>query len=170
MNQISPRAFEAIACRTALVLFEGLYSGVLEPGKHFIALKKDFSNVDDVLAKLQDDAYLEAMTERAYADIIGSGRFSYEGLVRLVDETLGASWPARMRAQPAWLPLPACDALPEFRAAYIKNFQPNALRRAWQWIPRFIKAGIDRGRVQRVWTWFPGPLRSLCRALFKPAH
>jgi hypothetical protein len=69
MNQISPKVFEAIACRTALVLFEGRYSGVLEANTHYIPLKKDFSNVDDVLAKLQDDNLLEAMTERAYADI-----------------------------------------------------------------------------------------------------
>src|SRR5437879_10249656 len=30
MNQISPKVFEAIACRSALVLFEGRYSDVLE--------------------------------------------------------------------------------------------------------------------------------------------
>jgi glycosyltransferase involved in cell wall biosynthesis len=72
MNQISPRLFEAIAFRTALVLFEGTYSGILKPEEHFIPLKKDFSNVDDVLARLQDDLYLEAITERAYKDIIDS--------------------------------------------------------------------------------------------------
>src|SRR5262249_32567983 len=49
MNQIAPKMFEAIACRTALVLFEGRYSGVLEPDRHFIALRKDFANVDAVL-------------------------------------------------------------------------------------------------------------------------
>src|SRR5207248_812275 len=78
MNQISPKVFEAIACKTALVLFEGRYSGVLEPGRHFIALKKDFSNVEEVLALLRDDAFLEALAERAYADVIGSGRYSYQ--------------------------------------------------------------------------------------------
>lgn len=177
MNQISPKIFEAIACRTALVLFDGRYSGVLESGKHFIPLQKDFSNVDDVLAKLHDDAYLEALTDRTYADVISSGRYSYEGFVRLVDETLEASWRPIIREQSAWLPLPPCDALPEFRGQYAKNFQPNVLRRAWQHVPAFVKAGINRERVKRVWTRLPSPLRSLCRpilqglrSLFKPAH
>ena len=58
MNQISPKIFEAIACRTALVLFEGEYSQVVEPNVHYVPLKKDFSNVDDVLSKLQNDAFV----------------------------------------------------------------------------------------------------------------
>src|SRR4051794_39949671 len=65
MNQVSPKIFEAIACRTALVLFEGHYSGVLEPHRHYLPLRKDFSNVDDVLRRLHDDDALEAMTRRA---------------------------------------------------------------------------------------------------------
>lgn len=82
MNQISPRAFEAIAVRTALILFEGRYVDVLQPNVHYIPLKKDFSNIDEVLAKLQDDAFLEAMTERAYDHVIRSGRYTYERFVR----------------------------------------------------------------------------------------
>src|SRR5690606_30961167 len=50
MNQVSPRIFEAVALRTALVLFEGDYSGVVQPDEHYLPLKKDFSNVDEVLA------------------------------------------------------------------------------------------------------------------------
>ncbi len=73
MNHISPRAFEAIALRTALILFEGRYCGILQPDLHYIALKKDFSNIDDVLARLHDDAFLEAMTERAYDHVVRSG-------------------------------------------------------------------------------------------------
>ena len=45
---ISPRHFEAAAFRVCQVLFEGRYSGVLEPMVHYIPLKKDFSNLDEV--------------------------------------------------------------------------------------------------------------------------
>jgi hypothetical protein len=177
MNQISPKVFEAIACRTALVLFEGRYSGVLEPGRHFIVLKKDFSNVDEVLAKLHDDAFLEALTERAYADIIGSGRYSYEAFVQMVDGVLEQNWRPIERVAAAWLQLPPCDALPAFRAAYQKNFQQPALRRAWHAMPGFVQALVNRDRLKRVWSAFPSPLRSICqpvlerlRAWLKPAH
>jgi hypothetical protein len=177
MNQISPKVFEAIACGTALVLFEGRYSGVLEAGTHFIPLKKDFSNVDAVLAQLQDDTFLETMTERAYADIIGSGRYSYESFIRFVDATLESEWRPIERAEPAWLPLPPCDALPQFRNAYAKNFQPNWLKRAWRRMPGFVRTLINRDRLKRIWSVFPSPLRSAMRpilaclrSVLKPAH
>lgn len=85
MNQISPKVFEAISLRTALVCFEGGYSGVIQPDVHFIPLKKDFSNVEEVLAKLEDVPALEAMTERAYHDVIESGRYSYPAFVERFD-------------------------------------------------------------------------------------
>lgn len=88
MNQISPRVFEAVAFKTALVLFEGGYSGVIHPEQHYIPLKKDFSNVDEVLDKLQDNAYLEALTERAHQDIIASGRYSYRQFIQTFDSVL----------------------------------------------------------------------------------
>lgn len=85
MNQISPRAFEAIALRTVLVLFAGSYSGLLQPGKHYIALDKDGSNLAQVFATLHDGAALDAMVERAYADIIASGIASYPSFISRVD-------------------------------------------------------------------------------------
>ena len=45
---ISPRHFEAAALRVCQVLFEGRYSGVMEPMRHYIPLRKDFSNFDEV--------------------------------------------------------------------------------------------------------------------------
>ena len=91
MNQISPRIFEAIALHTVLVLFEGSYSEVILPGVHFIPLKRDGSNLEDVFKLLADETYVDAMTERAYQDIIGSGRYSYNSFVQLVDREIWVS-------------------------------------------------------------------------------
>lgn len=88
MNQISPRIFEAIALGSALVLYDGEYSGVIRPGEHFIPLSKDFSNVDEVLEKLRDLDALEEMTRRAFADVVESGRYSYGAFIRRIDEFL----------------------------------------------------------------------------------
>ena len=84
MNHISPRNFEAITMRTALILFEGRYCDVLQPNEHYIPLKKDFSNIDEVFRKLNDVPGLAAMTERAYNDIVRSGRYSYQQFVSYV--------------------------------------------------------------------------------------
>lgn len=88
MNQISPKIFEAIALKTALVLFEGSYSGVIQPHIHYIPLKKDFSNVEQVLRLLNNNNYLEDLTERAYQDIIKSGKYSYKQFIYEVDQLL----------------------------------------------------------------------------------
>ena len=95
MNQVSPRVFEAAAARAALILFEGDYSGVVEADVHYIPLKKDFSNLDEVFERLKDVAALEEMVERTYRDLISSGRFSYEKFVHQFDETLLKSLRAR---------------------------------------------------------------------------
>jgi hypothetical protein len=85
MNQVSPRIFEAIAMRTGLVLFEGNYSGVVRPWEHFIPLKKDFSNVDEVFSALADLPSLEAMIQRAYNDVIASGKYHFRTFIGMLD-------------------------------------------------------------------------------------
>lgn len=85
MNQISPKIFEAIKYRCALVLFEGNYSGIIKPEKHYIPLKKDGSNIEDVFRLLKDDSYVNSMTDQAYRDIIDSEKFSYDSFVKNID-------------------------------------------------------------------------------------
>lgn len=104
MNQISPKIFEAIRLRTVLILFEGEYSGVVTPDEHFIALKKDFSNIDDVLAKLADDDFVAALTTRAYNDIVASQRYSYRAFVEAIDRDLESRV---LRHKEAWKVLQA---------------------------------------------------------------
>ena len=88
MAQISPRVFEAAALRTPMVLYTGGYSSLIEPGEHYIELKKDFSNVDAVLDRLRDTAGLEQMAERAYRRLVGSGEFSYARFIQLIGDTI----------------------------------------------------------------------------------
>ena len=88
LDVISPRHFEAIAARTSLVLFPGPYSGILRPWEHYIPLERDFSNMPQVVARLRDVPQLEAMTAKAYDDVIGSGRHSYAAFVRFFDEVV----------------------------------------------------------------------------------
>ena len=88
MNQISPRVFEAIALRTALVLYPGDYSGVLQPHKHYIPLQKDGSNLADVFEQLNQKEVVESITENAYVDIVASNDYQYSTFVSFVDDTV----------------------------------------------------------------------------------
>lgn len=98
MNQASPKIFEAIALGTVLVLYEGEYSGVVTPWKHYLPLKKDLTNVDEVLAALADDARLQQIADQAFTDVIESGRWSYRAAVAGYDDALEEAVRAKGRA------------------------------------------------------------------------
>jgi hypothetical protein len=88
MNQISPKIFEFIAARTVLILYEGEYSGVLQPNVHYLPLKKDESNLAEILDTLNDLAKLQELVDRAYADIVEGGKHNYRTFVGEVDAIL----------------------------------------------------------------------------------
>lgn len=88
MNQLSPRIFEMAAARTVMVLFEGAYSGILTPHKHYLPLKKDFSNLEDIFNTLRDDAAVDALVEQAFLDLITSKKYSYKKFVDVVDNEI----------------------------------------------------------------------------------
>jgi len=81
MGQISPRVFECATNFTPMILFEGRYSGALEPYHHYVPLKKDFSNIDEVFRHIDDFAYLEEIASNAHAALIASRRFEYRTFV-----------------------------------------------------------------------------------------
>lgn len=74
---LAPRHLEAIIAKSCQILIEGDYSGVLEPGIHYIELKRDFSNLDAVLNLLHNERTRQEIAERAYRDIVLSGSYSY---------------------------------------------------------------------------------------------
>lgn len=81
---ISPRHLECCATRTCQVLIEGEYNGVLQPGRHYIELKRDFSNLDSVLDGIKEDQRRAEITERVYQDVVASGRYNYGSFVETV--------------------------------------------------------------------------------------
>jgi len=87
---ISPRHFEAAALRVCQILFEGEYSGIMQPMVHYLPLKKDFSNFAEILSMFQDNALRRKITENAYTDLIASGRYSYESFMAGFDQDLSA--------------------------------------------------------------------------------
>lgn len=98
---ITPRHFESAAFGCAQVLFEGSYSGVLAPDVHYIPLKKDFSNVDEVIERVRDRDERRRVAVAARRDLVESGRFSYERLIGGFEELLVEEGALRPPARPA---------------------------------------------------------------------
>ena len=98
LNQISPRIFEAAAMKCVLVLYEGEYSGVIFPNRHFIPLKKDHSNMSEVIEKLRDIESCQNMVDRVYRDVVLNADYQYPGMVKRVDVAIDAYWQGKKAA------------------------------------------------------------------------
>lgn len=136
---VSPRHLEACATRTCQVLVEGGYSGVLRPGVHYIELNRDFSNLERVLAEVQEDSIRARIVESAYADVVASGRYTYRGFVEGI---LAAVWPDGV---PAGDTRRSDRAGPTLVAAFDRATWP-ALSVAW-WLRRVFERLLGRRRV-----------------------
>ncbi len=118
----SPRHFEAAMTRTAQVLVEGDYQGILAPDRHYIPLRADFSNLSDVLAQVSDRGRCEAVAERAHADLVASGRYTYRRYVgTLLDHVLRVAPPSTASRARWWEPplLRALEARHAHEAHYL---------------------------------------------------
>lgn len=102
LRQISARCFEAIAARSLLILYEGQYSGILQPWRHFVPLAKDHRNMKEVVAVLRDPRWAETIIERVYQEILLNPKYSECTLIRRFDYELAAT----KAAKPPWLPRP----------------------------------------------------------------
>lgn len=134
---ISPRHLEACATRTCQVLIEGSYNGLLEADRHYISLRRDFGNLDAVLSLLSEDSRRESITQRAYQDLVASGRVSYRSFVRTV---LDAALPT--------------EPVPAIRATRLGKIRHATARRvdhaSWRLIPMINLYYRAKRRLRRL--------------------
>jgi len=91
---ISPRHLEACLTRTVQVLVDGEYNGILKPDVHYIPLKADFSNLEEVFERMKDESARRQMAEAAYQDIVASEQYTYRSMVeKVLYETVGSHQP-----------------------------------------------------------------------------
>lgn len=88
LNQISPRSFECAALGTVMILYEGAYSGILERWRHYIPLKKDHSNMEEVVSALRDPKVCQEIVQNAYCEVAENPCFGYRAFVERVDQTI----------------------------------------------------------------------------------
>ena len=90
LRALSPRHLEAAACGTGQVLVRGNYSGVLEPGIHYVPVDPDLGDLDNGLNACLDDEVLQARIEAARRDLVVSDRYTWRRKLRDIrSEVLG---------------------------------------------------------------------------------
>lgn len=88
VNQISPRCFECAAVGTMMILYEGNYSGILKPWRHYVPLKKDHSNIAEVIAALSNAETWNEITTQAYNEVALNDKYSYKEMISLFDQNI----------------------------------------------------------------------------------
>ncbi len=86
--QISPRVFEAMALRTLCILYEGKYSDILVPWRHYVPLKKDYSNMSEVVKLLKNKIRVAEIITNAYKEIVLNPKYSYKTFINQLDVIL----------------------------------------------------------------------------------
>ena len=93
---MSPRHLEACLTKTCQILIEGDYNGILKPWRHYIPLKRDFSNLAYVLELVLSDQLRIDIVNNAYADIVRSGKYLNSSLVQKIIEDNGCNQPTKI--------------------------------------------------------------------------
>lgn len=148
LHALSPRHLEACVTGTCQVLVEGCYGGALEANRHYIPLRRDLGNIEEVLDRMGDDEGRAAIARQAYRDVVASGRFAYR---RFVDEVVETCLPGRTSGGRRAGPAPAApdNAQGRLRATWLAV----ADRLSWVLV-RVRRSLIDAGRWLRL---LPGP-------------
>ena len=141
IGQISPRIFEYAVMRTPMILFRGRYSGIIEPDTHYIPLEKDFSNVDQVLKRLNDLPALEAMAARAYEHLVASGRFGYRSFAQMLESEFVKRYDSLAASRPSGSEAPVIEPKPAQAPSadiFIDRLRDEVLRERPTPLPHFL--------------------------------
>ncbi|MGC6511936.1 MAG: hypothetical protein ACON4J_04140 [Parvibaculales bacterium] len=86
---ITPKIFEYVASKTVMILHPGEYCGYIHPNEHYLSLAEDFSNIDDVLAKLANLDEMQEMVDRTYEHIKHNDQLRFKFYVQQLDKIIG---------------------------------------------------------------------------------
>jgi hypothetical protein len=145
-HQISPRHFEAAATGTVQLLYPGDYSGIFKAGQHYFPLARDYSNLDEAVALIQNEPARRSMAEAAYREIVQNPAYWIETFVGRFDALLAAEITAkasRIQANPH-------AAKPTLRRAHNFSRQLSAkmllfriISAAWNLTPPTIQRRLE---------------------------
>lgn len=104
LSVISPRCFEAAALQTLMILYDGHYSGRLEPWRHYVPLRKDHSNMAEVVEVLRDPQRAQEIIDCAYREVALNPDNCFEAMVRQVDRAIDRAFrPEMAKTKPAYV-------------------------------------------------------------------
>ena len=83
---ISSRHFEPMGTKTCQILLEGDYNGMLRAEEHYVAVRRDLSDVEEAVRRFRDDDYRRKIADQAYEYAMAEHTYA-----RRVDALLSAA-------------------------------------------------------------------------------
>jgi hypothetical protein len=88
LAQLSPRVFEAATLRTMLIMYEGSYSGAFKPWRHYAPLKKDHSNMAQIVELLRDPIECAKIITHCYSEVCENELYSSARFIASFDRII----------------------------------------------------------------------------------
>jgi spore maturation protein CgeB len=98
---VSSRHFEPIGTRTCQILVEGHYNGILQPGRHYLPVKRDLSDVGEAIRQFKDPDRRTRIANDAYEYVLSAHTHAHR--VKLLVAALEGQ-PSGSAADPARTP------------------------------------------------------------------
>jgi hypothetical protein len=121
---ISPRVLEAAILNSCQILVEGAYSGLIQPWEHYIPIRQDASNFNDVLIAMQDRSLVAQLINNCRSAILDKEDLRYKNRTRKIIELIEKK-AARKR------PASNCDAVKKAALRYADEMAPK-YQRYWR--------------------------------------
>jgi len=74
------------------MLLKGHYNGILEADRHYIAINKDLTNINEAIERFRDESYRTQMVEETYDYVLSQHTYAHrvEHLLGIVTSTARA--------------------------------------------------------------------------------
>jgi hypothetical protein len=162
LAQISPRCFESAALGTLMIMYEGNYSGILEPWRHYVPLKKDHSNFDEVISVLKDLKRATEIVSCAHQEIALNPRYSFKASVAQVDDWIERCMRSEMRTtQPAYAPGEFRRVAAPTLFTWKKRMRRDAAYAMYRFVFGRLLRGLPDAERDQAKRWIGLTLRSL---------
>lgn len=136
-RSLSPRNFEYSAFKCLMILYEGAYEGVLIPHRHYVPLKKDFSNIQEVVEILKSPLKAQEIINNAYQEIALNPAYHFRRYVEIFDRALD-----EYADQKVTVHIP--DQLLEVPNSLSETRVEPAAGNIYQFIKKFLDERLDR--------------------------
>ena len=76
-KSVSSRHFEPIGAKSCQILLEGEYNGILRANEHYIAVKRDLSDIEEAIGRFRDEGFRKKVVDQAFDYVMSEHTYAH---------------------------------------------------------------------------------------------